>query len=331
MGFSKKRCQSGMDSLEFAFEIEGMKEISFDEDVLKNKAGKSIVIIKCSNGRVSGSVNAVHCIRNTNEKPFTLVDSIKMAIVRNEVFEFIRKCLKDNLKNKYSEEYINNLKVTSLEVNVTRPCVGKATPTDMAHLFDMVFDNTKVYRERKLGSKCEKVNTGVVYEKKHEYQLKIYDKSKDMHRQGIPLVPNALFRLEVVFKDRKLNSMFGQDGRTLDNVLSTKALDVMCREYKTVLEEIITKHIRPYLKDCVELLYSSLTWSDSGKEISDTIARYKDCIVDLECLRKALQKWYNSRGVEDRSKQMIHKYRNKNLNLPEDVWETLKIFYSAAG
>ena len=35
---SKRKCQSGMDSLEFALVLEGMDDISFDETALQNKA-----------------------------------------------------------------------------------------------------------------------------------------------------------------------------------------------------------------------------------------------------------------------------------------------------
>ena len=90
-------------------------------------------------------------------------------------------------------------------------------------------------------------------------------------------------------------------------------------------------HPKVYLNNCVAELLKSLMQSDSGNEISDIIMRYKDEIVDMECLRKALKKWYKVRGVKDRSKQMIYRYRNKNLGLPEDVLQTLLAFHSAAG
>lgn len=336
---NKRKCQSGLDSLEFALVLEGLEDISFDETSLSNKANqpKSVVTIKCIGGRISGSVNAVHCIRNTNEYPFTLTEGIKMELVRCQVFEYIKACLQKNLKGRYSEVYIDNLKVTSLEVNITRPCTGKATQSDMVHLFDMVFDRTTVYRERRVGSKCAKVNTGVIYDKKHQYQLKVYDKTKDLHRQGILTAEKKLFRLEVVFKDRKLDAMFGRDKRTLDNVLSKKALDIMCREYKIVLDEIVEQHIRPYLDNCVETLFESLTYSDKSNEIADTVMRYKEIIVDTQCLRKAMHKWYEWRQkyenptIIDRTDEMIYKYRKKDLGLPDDVLKTLKAFHLAAG
>lgn len=328
---NKKKCEAGMDALEYSITLEGMENLSFDEETLPNKVGKSIVTVKCVNGKVSGSVSAVHGIRNTNAEPFSLTDCIKMEIVRNNVFDFIRDFLKGNLGSKYDDKYFEGSRVTSLEVNVTRPCIGKASPSDMCHFFNVVFGKAKVFTDRKPGSRCDIVKDGIVYEKKHLWQLKIYDKEKDLHRQDIPIVERKMFRLEVVFKDRKLNSMFGKDKRTLDNVLSAKSLDIMCRAYKEVFDEIVEQHIKPWLNNCVTDLFESLTQSESGNEISDTIMRHKNIIVDVECLRRALKRWYKFRGVEDRSKQIIHKYRNKNLGLAKDVLTTLRAFHQAAG
>ncbi len=58
---NKRKCQSGMDSLEFALVLEGLEDISFDETSLSNKANqpKSVVTAKCIGGRISGSVNTV--------------------------------------------------------------------------------------------------------------------------------------------------------------------------------------------------------------------------------------------------------------------------------
>lgn len=217
------------------------------------------------------------------------------------------------------------------------PCVGKATPSDMTHLFDMVYDRNKVYRKRKKGSKCEKENAGTDgCGRKHYYALKLYDKFDDFDRKDIPLEKN-IFRLEIAFIDKSLNTLFGKDGRTIENVLSDKSLDILCREYKRVLEEeIIKQRVKPYLNNCVETLCESLTYNDSGKEIADTIMRYKEIIVDIECLRRALHKWYSDRikkdpTVIDRTDEMIYKYRKKDLGLPEDVLKTLKAFHIAAG
>ena len=56
---NRRKCQSGMDGLEFALVLDDLIDVSFDEAPLLNKATppKSMVLIKCTNGRFSGSVN----------------------------------------------------------------------------------------------------------------------------------------------------------------------------------------------------------------------------------------------------------------------------------
>jgi len=331
-----KYCKTAMDTIEFAIDLEGMENISFDETTLPNNNNKSIVTIQCTCGKVKGSISAVHCIRDTNEYSFGIKDCVHMELVRCKVFDFIKNRLREHLGEQYSESQFEKSRVTSLEINTTLSCVGKATPSDMAHLFDMVFNNTTVYRKRKSDSKCEKEDTGIKYEKKHYYIVRPYDKVEDLRRQHIPFEERNLFRLEIIFKDRKLNSIFGKHNRSLENILSVKAFDLMCKEYKIVLEDIIEHHIKPYLNNCVETLYQNLMQDTSGKSISDTVCRYKEIIVDLDCLRKALHKWYQSRQekeptLQDNTDEIIYKYRKKNLGLPEDVLSTLRKLHEAAG
>lgn len=336
---NQKKCQSGYDCMEFQYKIglDGIKDLEFKKTQdNKAKNPKSIVEIKGNGGMISGAINPAHYLHADNRKPFGIVDAIKLEMLRNNVLEYLKNCLQEQLQDKYSDEYIQKLRITRVEINITLSCVGKATPSDMTHLFDMALDRTKVYRRRKKGSKCEKENTGMGYERKHYHVLKLYDKFDDFDRQDIPLEDN-MFRLEIAFIDKTLNTLFGEDGRTIENILSAQSLDALCREYKRVLEEeLIEQQIKPYLNDCVATLYESLTWSDSGKEISDTVMRYKEIIVDIKCLRRALHKWYKKRqekdpAVKDRTDEIIYKYRNKGLGLPEDTLKTLKAFHMAAG
>lgn len=337
---NRKRCQSGFDGINFEYKIglDGIKDLEFEKKK-SNGNKKSIVEINGKGGMISGYVNPTHFIHADNRKPFGIVNAIKLEMIRNDVLKYLKNSLQEQLKEKYSDEYIKKLRITRIEINITLPCVGKATPSDMTHLFDMAYDRTDIHRKRKKGSKCEKENTGAGgCGREHYYVLKLYDKFDDFNRQNIPLEQN-IFRLEIAFIDKSLNALFGEDGRTIENVLSENSLDILCREYKRVLEEEVIKQcIEPYLNNCVTTLYESLTWSDSGKEISDTVMRYKEIIVDLECLRRALHKWYSDRiknpkdpTTKDHTDEIIYKYRKKDLGLPEDVLKTLKAFHMAAG
>lgn len=330
---NKKKCQQGMDgmNLEYTLGLAGMEKLYLPEEELKNEAKNTIVKIDCVGGKIRAYVNAVHSIRPNNVKPFGIADTIKLELVRSQVVEFMKSYLRKNLQNRYSDEYINNLKVTALECNITLPCISGATPSDVIHLLDMSLDRTVTFRKRKVSSKCEKSNTGVQYTKPKEYRLKIYDKSDEQREKGNPLIENNLLRIECVFVDRSLKRMYG-DKRTLGDILSRQAIEILCKEYKRALtEDVIGAYVKPYLNDCRNKLLESLQLSDSGHEINDTVMRYRELIVDIEVLRQALRRWYCIRGVNDISKQIICQYRKKDLGLPEGVLKTLKAFHTSTG
>lgn len=330
---NKKRCQQGLDGLNAVYKIalDGMNKLYLEKEVLKNKEGNSIVEIDCVGGKVRVYVNAVNGVRPNNVKPIGVVDAIKLELVQPQVIEFIKGYLQKHLQSQYSDEFIDNLKVVSLEVNLTLPCVGGATPSDVIHLMDMALDKTVVFRKRKPNSKCDKVNTSCLYSRPKEYRLKIYDKSCEQHEKGNPLVEKNLLRIECVLIDRRLIRAFGDDKRMLKDILTKQAICVMCEEYKKIFTEDIIPCVKEYLNNARDTLFESLTSSDTGKEISDTICRHRELIADWEVIRVILKKWYCSRGVEDRSKQMIHKYRQKELGIPDGVLQTIKNFHSAVG
>lgn len=331
---NKKKCQSGLDgmNLEYKISLDGMDKLYLEKKELKNDAGNTIVAIDCVGGNVRVYVNAVNSIRPNNVKPIGIVDAIKLELVQPQVIEFIKGYLQKHLQSRYSDKFINELKVVSLEVNLTLPTVGGATPSDVIHLMDMALDQTVVFRKRKADSKCDKVNTSCLYSKPKEYRLKIYDKTCEQHEKGNPLVEKNLLRIECVMIDRRLNRAFGEDKRMLKDILSKQAIEVMCEEYKKIFTEDIIPCIKSYLTDCKTRLYESLTYSTAGKEISETIMRCREVIVDIEVLRKALKSFYlDYKHTDDHSKQMIYKYRGKDLNLPEGVLATIKTFHNAVG
>lgn len=330
---NKKRCQQGLDGLNAVYKIalDGMNKLYLEKEVLKNKEGNSIVEIDCVGGKVRVYVNAVNGVRPNNVKPIGVVDAIKLELVQPQVIEFIKGYLQKHLQSQYSDEFIDNLKVVSLEVNLTLPCVGGATPSDVIHLMDMALDKTVVFRKRKPNSKCDKVNTSCLYSRPKEYRLKIYDKSCEQHEKGNPLVEKNLLRIECVLIDRRLIRAFGDDKRMLKDILTKQAIGVMCEEYKKIFTEDIIPCVKEYLNNARDTLFESLTSSDTGKEISDTICRHRELIADWQIMRVVLKKWYCSRGIEDRSKQMIHKYRQKELGIPDGVLQTIKNFHSAVG
>ena len=331
---SKKKACQGADgaNLEYSFEIEGLKHFSFDEEEpLTNANGNVIAKISCSNGKVMAYVNVVHSIRLDNVHPLTITEAIHLEIIEMQIAEYIKKCLKKHLKSKdYSDEYLEKLNVKELECNLTLQTYGKAKPHDLISLFDLAFDRTVVHKKRKKKEMFEKEMTSCWYTKPKEYKVKCYNKTLEQRDNKNSTVKPDLVRIEIVFLERYLKRMYGES-RPLSKILTQKSLITLCREYKRVFEEILDVHIKPCLDYCTYRLFESLTYSDNGSEIYETIARHKELIPDMEVLRKALKRYYRHKGMEDCSKQAISYYRKKDIGIGEDVLKSLKLFHQSVG
>ncbi len=324
----KKNCQQGLDgmNLEYVLSIEGAERLYLQEDYIHNDDGKTIAEISCIGGKLSAYVNAVHCIKSNNVKPLTVADTIKLELIKSKVIGFMSDYLKRHLQGQYSEEYINGLTVTKLECNITLPCVKGASPSDVINLFECALDKTVLHRQRKTKDNHDKIATSCYYTKRKEYCLKIYDKTIEQHDNGNPLVEANLLRVEIVFLDKALMRMYG-DKRTLNDILTQEAIITLCKEYKKVFkQELIEKHIKPYLDRCLQKIFDSLRDCEDGNPISEAIAKNKAHIPDMEVLRKALKKWYKSQNADDRSVRVLYEYRKKNIGIPEGVLKTIKTF-----
>lgn len=124
-----EKYQSGYDGINFQYKIglDGIKDLDF-EGKKPNTAKKSIVEFQGKGGLVSGYINPAHQLYADNRKPFGIVDAIKLEVLKNDVLEYLKNRLQEQLQDKYSDEYIQKLRITRIEVNITLPCVGKATP-----------------------------------------------------------------------------------------------------------------------------------------------------------------------------------------------------------
>lgn len=331
---TKKNTYQGMDgaTLDYSFEIEGLEHFSFDEEEpLTNANGNVIAKISCTNGKLTAYVNCVHAIRLDNVHPLSITDAIRLEIVEIQIAEYIKKCLKKHLKSKdYSDGYIEKLNVKELECNLTLQTCGRATPHDLIALFDLAFDRTVVHKKRKKKEKYEKEMTSCWHTKPKEYKVKCYNKTLEQWENKNTTVEPNLVRIEIVFLDRYLKRLYG-DNRPLSKILTQKSLIILCREYKRVFEEILEIHIKPCLNYCTQRVFESLTYSDNGSEISETIARHKELIPDFEILRRALKRYYRYKGMEDHSKQAVNYYRKKDMGIGEDVLKTLKLFHKSIG
>ena len=109
------------------------------------------------------------------------------------------------------------------------------------------------------------------------------------------------------------------------NICEQKLID----QYQETFTDMCEKNIKPMLNGCVQEVFECLTTSNSGKEISEALYKCKECIVDVEVLRKALKKWYAFKKQADRSKQVIAYYRDNNFGMPEDVIRTIKQMHNS--
>lgn len=324
----KKNCQQGLDgmNLEKVLSIEDAEQLNLQADKTFNNEEKIIARISCDDGKLLAYVNAVHCIRPNNVKPLTIADTESLELIHSKVSGFMNDYLKRNLQEQYSEEYIKGLTVTTLECNITLPCVNGASASDVINLFEHALDKTVLHRQRKTKNNHDKIATSCHYTKRKEYCLKIYDKTIEQHENGNPLVESNLLRVEIVMLDKALMRMYG-DKRTLNDILTQEAIVTLCKEYKKIFkQELIEKHIKPYLDWCVQRIFDSLRDCEDGNPISEAIAKNKEHIPDMEVLRKALKKWYQSKNADDKSARVLYEYRKKNIGIPDGVLKTIKTF-----
>jgi hypothetical protein len=326
----KKKLQ-GADGINFQMQltIKGLETVTFPKETLTNESGKDIAWIECLGGKVSAYVNLPHAVRPNNIQPFQLSDCIQIDLISDKVIEYMKAYLKKHMKGNYSNEILKQLNVSSMECNITIKCVGKCKPKDVINLFEKSVDKTFIAQEAKDKKKTfRKDQDSIIYRKDHYYRLKVYNKSKEQNDKGNPLVESNLIRVEFVFLERMLDSMYA-DRMSLEDILTRKSLRKLIDQYQETFTDICEKNIKPMLNGCVQEVFECLTTSNSGKEISEALYKCKECIVDVEVLRKALKKWYAFKKQADRSKQVIAYYRDNNFGMPEDVLRTIKQMHNS--
>lgn len=324
----------GADGLNFQLQltVAGLESINLPEETLKNESGNDIVKVTCWGGKLSAYVNLPHAIRPNNVQPFQLSDCIKLELVRNQVVEYMRSYLQKHLKDKYSDEFFALMNITKMECNLTIQCVGGCKPKDVINLFERPFPKVTVYKETNdKGKSHKKPERGITTSKPHEWVLKVYDKTYQQRQAGNIKVEPNLVRVELVFLERMLDRMYS-GRKSLEDILTRKAIKTLIDQYQVTFDEICETHIKVMLNNCVQEVFESLTCSDSGNEISDTLIRCKELIVDIEILRKALKRWYEFRKMPDNSKRMVSYYRNnKSYGIPVDVLKTIKLMHNSMG
>lgn len=215
----KKKLQ-GADGINFQMQltIKGLETVTFPKETLTNESGKDIAWIECLGGKVSAYVNLPHAVRPNNIQPFQLSDCIQIDLISDKVIEYMKAYLKKHMKGNYSNEILKQLNVSSMECNITIKCVGKCKPKDVINLFEKSVDKTFIAQEARDKKKTfRKDQDSIIYRKDHYYRLKVYNKSKEQNDKGNPLVESNLIRVEFVFLERMLDSMYA-DRMSLEDI-----------------------------------------------------------------------------------------------------------------
>lgn len=324
----RKRKHIGCDGFNFELAIGGAnRDVYLEKAPLKNRHGQKYGDVEVDKGKININISLPKYIRDDNTKPFDLVDISFLESLLNDFEQALAATLQGIV-----DEDTDLLSATakSIECNITIPVSGKSTCSQVLDLLNRSFTETTntVYQSASKKCKYDKENETVIIPKKNYYKLKCYNKTLEQLRLG-NFVGENLLRIEVVMLNRTIVKLFGNDC-TARKILKKQGLKQIIAEYKRIFrEDVIDGHVKPCLSDVKDILFESLEETNSQTE---TIALYKQLVVDERVFRKALEKWYLSNGNNlKQAKQNAATYicRNKNkYGFPENVVDTLRKFGS---
>jgi hypothetical protein len=324
----KIQVKQGLDTCEFEMALTGRNMKDLQETPLINAQRRQYGSVEASKGKATIKLNLPKFVRDNNIHPYSLTESIRIEIIRNDCETQLKKIFGNNI----------NTQVTKIEVNITQPVSGNATQSNVLNLLSHATlpytskDNVKyVGPSRKCYLKEE--NHTVNVSRRHYYYFKFYDKSQEIivkrRKFNLPIddVPRDLLRMEIVFVERTLDKLF-KSKQTLSDILTQKNLIEIIREYKRIFcDELVDGMIKPYLDACVLKLIESLT--DTENPIK-TIAKERELIPDCVVLQKALKRYMKIRSKTNNAARDTKRYAEQ-YDLPVDCIMTIHDFKLACG
>lgn len=325
----KNRANQGIDEMIFELSLTGKDMHDLQKIYLYNKQGFIYGSVEAHKGKATLNLNLPRYVRGDNMQPFSLSETIRLEIIKNDCEEALKTIFRDSI----------TAQISKIEVNITQPICGRATQGEVLNLLShatMAYkhDNIKYVGRSKKDKKRLKEEFHTVITRREKYWIgKFYDKSEQLIKERLERqlptddIPKDLLRIEIIFVDRTLTKLFG-DKKTLSDVLKTQNITMLLKEYKRVFcQEIIKGMVSPYYKECINQLIESLSLSDSPIH---TIAKHREIILDTDILQKALKHYMDIREKTNNSARDAKRYAEQ-FDLPRDVLMTILAFVDACG
>lgn len=216
------------------------------------------------------------------------------------------------------ENFTDHCKVTltSIEMNITEvipDCDYEKVFLLLSHsLLDKVKQNAR-YEIRSDKSIVKPMTSGIKTRLiKGKWQLKAYDKQKQLECEYGFSINYKPIRIEFVYSRQALEKMFGNK-RNFDIVFSKAGMTILINAYMETLKSLIHDYINPFLDKIHEQMMMHIRKSNS---IHETYCEFKEVVYDQEQLRRVLKEWYEERDMQDNSRSTLSKL-NKKYDLPK--------------
>lgn len=272
-------------------------------NIFTNKGG----LKNSGGGFINLSFNMPKAIgRGTNVMPFTISDSIRHEMIGGTIYKDIKRELGIS-----DSENISS-RVSNVEINVTTEVDIGTTCHKVIDLFIQSIATKKSKQEKvfvhgeidKRTNTVKKVYHGLFSRKLKtmeggEYYVKIYDKDYEQwyknnrgKKANLPEENKRKIRIEILMEDSLLKKLFNSKELTVESITKPKAVEILCNEYKRILEEeIFENHIQKFIQDTIKhcLVPHLLEHGSYVKAYTE----FKEKIVDESMMKEALVKYYN--------------------------------------
>lgn len=322
MYFHKNQCKSGLDMLEFKILT------NFDLKDRELTAGDDHYSLYLTHNEGILQIFLPHFVRYDNVKPFSLDDSVQLDVCREEILKKISELIPKGIRS---------TEIKKLEVNLTLPARDNETISSVLNLLNRASLSSKipnvVYMRASKKNQLKLAYDSVIGRRKQKYFiLKAYNKTQQIeqeHSYPRPVCEPPQLRIEVVFIDRMLSKMFGDD-LSIENVLSQAAFLCTLRQYKQIYEDEILRNVRNYRDSVTRLLDERL---DETGSIKEALLGMDELIVDRAIIFESVRRWCNRSRPQRNVTREMRKAKEiaEQCNYPKGVFSVLRTFHEACG